>query len=485
MKSFLRTSAILLAILPAVSRADDLVLVDGRYLQVKCLEATESRLKVHLLENGGEVWIPWNLIREEDRKRLRIRFGYEEDESERVMLEPGVRVVTTEGDEFLGVPVTPFDVQQAPESFEIWHQGRKWEFKKGLVKVLEEAQVPALTAWTPQQLYERKSDELKPADDDLEGNWDLARFCIAIDHYEKAALHLLKVKAIDSEFESERVGNLLARMEGLARDQARADAIRKAKEHAIYKRFDRARSDLEQILALADLSPILKAKGEEVKQWVEVKRAEHFKVEVRRAYFAFLTEKIRKMSRDEKLKLKDAQKELRANLHKEIVADIAAKFGLDPKNEVQKWWDERVVNAPSVASYGSGSFILLGPAPGAREREQQLQQAMAQAQAQQRAQGGRNNQQGSMNPEQMKFPKPPTADEWWMKESDSASRADWMKAFYAEQCKMLKVTGERREDCSRCGATGTIKFGGSQGETIAVTCPRCQGWKYDKGVAFK
>jgi hypothetical protein len=485
MKTVLWFSTLLVVLGPTLP-AEDIVLVDGRYIQVKCLEATETRVKVILLETGGEVWIPWSLIREEDRKRLRIRFGLEEDESEKALFEEGVKVVTQQADEYLGVPVAPLDLQSLPESFEIWHQGKKWEFKKALIRSVEPAQVPALTAYSAQQLYERKLTEIKPQDDDLEGHWDLARYCMAIDHYDRAAAHLLKVKEIDAEFETERVSNHLARMEALARDQARSEAIKNAKLHAQYNRFERARADLAQILSLPDLSPVLKAHAEQVKQWVEVKRAEHFKAVVRREYFALLNTKIGKMSRDPKLKLKDAQKELRSNLHKEIVADIASKHGLDQKNEVQKWWEERVVNAPFVSSYGSGTFIVLGPAPGARERDQQLQQAMARAAAQQRNQGGRNNQQGSLSPEMMKFPKPPTPDEWWEKDySDSAARADWMKAYYAEQCKMLKVTGERREDCARCAATATVKFGGTQGETIAVTCPRCHGHKYDKGVAYK
>ena len=67
-------------LLSAFARADDIVLVDGRYLQVKVLGATEKKLHVKLLDTGGELWIPWDLIRESDRDRLMVQFGYKEEE---------------------------------------------------------------------------------------------------------------------------------------------------------------------------------------------------------------------------------------------------------------------------------------------------------------------------------------------------------------------------------------------------------------------
>ena len=40
-------------------RADDLVLVDGRYLQVKFIRGDERGVSVKLLDTGGEILIPW------------------------------------------------------------------------------------------------------------------------------------------------------------------------------------------------------------------------------------------------------------------------------------------------------------------------------------------------------------------------------------------------------------------------------------------
>jgi hypothetical protein len=462
--------------------ADEITLTDGRYLQVKCLEANERGVRVHLLETGGEFWIPWDLIRAEDRKTLRVRFQLESDDTGLVPPEQGLRLVTKDGGEHLGVPTAAFDLQDPPEDITLWIGGKELVFKKSTVRFLEATEVPALAAFTPEQLYQRRVKDSAPGADDLQGNWDLARFAVAIEAPEAAIRHLLAVKQTDAEFQAEQVGKLLARMEELAKDSRVRNAIREAKQEAYYNRYPSSLSKLDDILGSAELSPLLKAQAEMTKEFVIKKRWEYFRQIVRREYFDFMNARIGKMSRDEELTLRDAQREIRSNLHNLIVGDIAAKHGLDAKNEVQKMFEERVVHAPYSASYVSGSFIVLGRAPGAQEREQALQQALARSLAQQQrnSRGG-----GGQQPALPKFPKPPTADEWWMKLSDSGARADWLKAYYAENGRQLKVAGERKLDCDRCGATGTIKFGGAQGEVIPVTCPRCHGHKTDKGVLYK
>ena len=54
-----------------------------------------------MLETGGEILIPWNLIREADRDRLMTRFGLKDD-TENIPLEKGIRLTAKSGDVFLG-----------------------------------------------------------------------------------------------------------------------------------------------------------------------------------------------------------------------------------------------------------------------------------------------------------------------------------------------------------------------------------------------
>lgn len=474
------------ALWPAQVLADDLVLADGRYLQVKLLGASEKALHVKVLDTGGEIWIPWTLIREKDRTRLMIKYGYKQEEQVELTV-PGVRLVTKTGDEFFGVPKGDWDKQNIPDPVEIMHRGTVWPFKKDVVRKIEWIDVPAQEVYTPTQLYEQKLAQTSLDDEDLEGHWDLGAYANQIGLYEKAVEHYLKVREIDPAYRAEFVQNQVDRLEVLAKNRRVVDAVKAAKREARFKRFSRALEQLDQIIAIEDLDPNIKADTILAKEGVEKRRWDYYMVQVRRGYFAMMDNLIGKMARDSKLKLKEAQKELRRELHKKIVAALADKYGLDQKKEVEKMWEEREVHGRRTASYGSGTFIVLGKAPGAQRRQQQLQRQMQRQQQQQRGRnrgrGGRNN--NNSNNGQMKMPKPPSKDDWWNKLADSGMKGSWMKAYFAENGKKLEVVGERKYNCQRCGGTGSIKFSGGQGEAIPVTCPRCQGHKHDKGVQYK
>ncbi len=475
---------IALCLFSHLALADEIVLVDGRYLHIERLRADEQMLTVRNLATGGELSIPWPLIREEYRKPLMVLYGYAEDEEAAKAVEEGVRLVTSSGDEYLGVPVDPLPAQEIPAEFSIWNKGRKVTFKKEVVRVLEAAEVPALEAFTADQLYQRKTAAGLPADDDVEGHLALAKYSMAIEHYEKAVLHLLKLREIDQDYRPEYVANHLQRMEALSREKERTAAIRAAKSESVYNRFPKAIAILDDLLSIGDLSPAIRGQAEMTKEAVLKARWEYYKRIVRNEYFSVLGEKCRALSRDIKLTLKDARQAASRKLHDEILKEIATRHGLDPKKEVQKLLEERVVNSPQAANYGSGSFIVLGQAPGAQQRQQALEQASQRALAEQQARN--RNQSGNQfaSLDSVRIPKPPTPDEWW-KATDSSSRADWLKAYFAEYGKVLTLEGGGTEDCSRCGASGTVMIAGSQGENIPATCPRCHGHRTDRRVRFR
>jgi hypothetical protein len=473
---------LLLALFCGPLLAEDLILKDGRYLQVKILEHNESGVRVRNLANGGEIFIRWELLRPEDRDRLMVQFGLKEEEVSEITM-PGVRIVTRTGDEYLGVPKEEFTVQTIPNEVVLIIGGRETPFRKESIRDIEWRDVPAVEAYTPEQLYKMKLDELKPAEDDLLGHWDLAKYCTSIGDHAHAVEHLLKVRAIDPIYRTEYVDNQLARLEVLVRNQRVVDAIRDARSRASLNRYADAIERLDQILSVTELDPQLRAEAELSKDWVLKRRYEYFKKLVRRDYYALMDNKLNKVARDEKMKLQEAQRYVRSELHKEIVADIASRHGLDAKKEVQPMWEKREIYSTRVAWYGSGTFIVKGPAEGAERRNQQLQRQMARQAQEQRSrnQGG----QGGFEQPQLQLPKPPTKDEWWVK-AESSARSMWLKAYFAQNGKSLEVVGgERMRPCPQCGGTGTEKTSGSQGDVIAYTCTRCHGHTFDVGVAFK
>jgi hypothetical protein len=174
---------------------------------------------------------------------------------------------------------------------------------------------------------------------------------------------------------------------------------------------------------------------------------------------------------------------VRSELHKEIVAELATRHGLDGKKEVQPMWEQREIYSTRVAWYSSGTFIVKGPAEGAERRNQQLQRQLARQMQEQRSrnQGGG----GGFEQPQLQIPKPPTKDEWWM-QADSSTRTMWLKAYFAQNGKSLEVVGgERTRPCGQCGGTGSEKISGAQGDVLSVTCTRCHGHSFDVGIAYK
>ena len=470
---------LVLVLFPAWLHAEDLVLVDGRYLHVSILEANDRGLRVKLLDGGGTVFVPWSLIHEADRNRIMIARGLKEDESSRIPSEPGVRILLKTGDEVVG----RIDAQNDKE-LTVTVAGTKQVIPRAnIVKDgIEQTQVPVTAIWKSAEYFAKREAEAAATDDDVAAHMDLARLADALGLYEQAVGHLLKVRAADAEFQKDWIANTLERLEALAKNKVLRDELDRARQQAMLNQFDKAASALDEIEKLPDVPAGIRAEITTYRESFAKKRYEYFRRIVANEYDLVLKNKIRALSRDEKLTIDEARRKLRSEIHKEVVADLAARHKLDPKNEVEKMWEDRRWHATRFAMYGSGSFVILGVAKQAQQLQAEMQRAMAQAYAQQARQQGRNGQQAA--PPQDRLPKPPTKEEWWTR-SQSSEREQWMMAFWAENAKKVEVTGEKWEDCERCGAKGYIQFSGSQGDVLRAVCPRCQGHMRDRGVSYK
>jgi hypothetical protein len=467
----------LLALSPAsldARRPEDLVLIDGRYLHVKVLSENERGIKVQLLDTGGEIFVPWGLIDEPYRTEIMKRFGRGPEEN-RVYLEEGERVNAKSGDFWEGKVTS-----DTAENVVLKHRGSSMTIPKASVRDIEKVQVNVLEIYTPDEYYNKIAGEVKAPEDDIPENMRLGELAGDLGLYDKAFAHYKRVQATDPGYEKERIENILKRLEEFSKNKQIRDALEEAKRNIMYHQFEKAMLQLEALIALQGIPDSIKG---EVQIWKErcVKlRYEYYRRLVREHYEKTLYSKIATLSRDEKVKLQDAQRALRSQMHKDVVTEVATRLKLDPK-EVEKMWEERNFGTTRIASYGSGSFIVLGRAPDADKYEAELNKYLQQSLQKQ----NQRNQGGSLSAQPDKLPKPPTKEEWWTKVSTSSDREQWMRAYWAEQSKKVTVVGDRWEDCSRCGGTGALKFSGTQGDILRTTCPACQGHKRFKGVAFK
>lgn len=475
MRRFILLVAALACLAPSIP-AEDIVLIDGRYLHVKILQDSETGIDVQLLDSGGRVFIPWALINEPDRVRIMKDRGRMTEE--KVLVEDGHRITTKTGDTWEGRVINETDKEVT-----LKNRGTTMTITKDRIKEIEKLPVAVLEIYLPDEYYNKRAGEMKVPDDDIPGNMDLADLAFTLTLYEKSYLHYKKVQAVDAGYQTSFIENRLKVLEELAKNKQIRDLLDEAKKNMMHHQWVKSAQQLEAITALKDLPPTLRAEADILKtRWAKL-RYEWFRNIVKNEYERTLKNKIATMSRDEKIKLDEARRKLRADLHKEVVADIAARHQLDGK-EVEKMWEERGWHQPRIASYGSGSFIVLGRAPNADKYDAEMQKYLQQALRAQQQQQGKNNQNASLSAAPEKLPKPPTKEEWW-KRSQSSDREGWMLAFWAENSKKVIVVGDRWEDCSRCGGTGALKFSGSQGDILRSTCPSCQGHARYKGVAFK
>jgi hypothetical protein len=477
MRRFILLAAVFACLAPSI-RAEDIVLIDGRYLHVKVLTPSDRGIQVQLLDTGGQVFIPWGLIIENDRKRLMRDFGLGEKE-EQVIVEDGHKLTTKAGDTYEGRILS-----ETADNVELKHRGSTMNIPKSSIRETEKLSVNVLEIYSAEEYFNKRAGELKVPDDDIPGNMELAELAYTLNLFEKSYLHYTKVQAVDAGYQTTFIDNRKKLLEELQKNKQIRDLLVDAQRNMAHRQWVKSAKQLEDILALKDLPAPLRAEADVLKgRWAKL-RYEHFRREVRNQYELTLKNKIRSMSRDDKLKFEEARRKLRADLHKEVVADLATRLQLDGR-EVEKMWEERGFHQPRIASYGSGSFIVLGRAPNADKFDAEMQKYMQQLLRTQQQSQGRNNQNASLSAQPDKLPKPPTKEEWWTKVSTSQDRESWMLAFWAENAKKVIVVGDRWEDCGRCGGTGALKFSGSQGDIMRSTCPTCQGHQRFKLVAYK
>lgn len=475
------------AICATVASAEIITLADGRVLHVEVLSGDESGIIVRRLDNDGRLHIRWALLREEDRQMLRVRFGFEEDEDDADLVAEGHRIYPRLGDYRDGRVLS-----QTQEKIVFRQQGKTIEFLPAALRKIEEREVSIFDIYTSEELYEQRATELSVGAATIDGQFDLAKWAMRIGLYEKSMEHLLQVGEMDAEYKADYIKNQLARLEILAKNKEILSAIREAEKEGYSRRFKRCLSIFDEVLGVSDLDADLRETVEKKKARFEKRRMDHFSKLVMHAYHREVNKRIDKYARQRDIRSGDKEKAvtvdkamayLRSELHKEIIEYLAQKHELDPKGEVEKMWKERTLRSTRRASYGSGTFIVQ-KAPkstqgaGNNGLNKRIQEALARRNN--RGRGRQQQQQQQQQPQQKLITK-----ELWWKKVDSTQRAFWMRAWFAENGRQMKVENKHMRNCNQCGATGRLKSVGMQGGASFVTCPRCQGNKGDKVIVYR
>ncbi|MCA9321178.1 MAG: hypothetical protein KDB53_10605 [Planctomycetes bacterium] len=482
-------SLLLVCVLTLVARADIIFLRDGRMMHVKVLSADEKGIDVEMLDTGGRLFVRWDLLREDDRRRLRIEMGFDEDDSGADLLMMGLRVHVRKGTSYDGIEVEPETPDQ--DHLHLRSDGRTMTIRRDAIRRIEEREISKFEVYTPEELYQMELLRLNPGEDDAQAQFEMARWATKVGMYFEAIAHYLRVQQADPELKAAYVDNQIKRLEVLSKRKDILDAIVQAERNVGRNRFQRAVEIFDEVLAVADLPAEIRREAEKKKEKTLKKRWDYYVKEVSREYNRQVDLKIRAVASSRDIGSSDKEKAMtidramsyvRSQLHKEVIETVAQKLELDPKGEVAKMWEERKKGARRSATYGSGTFVIagvqeVGAGGGGGGQNQQIQDLLERVRG-----GGRRG--GAQQPAQEAAPKLLTKEQWWAGAS-SVQRRYYLRAFFAENGKQYEVLRDYLRPCTTCGGTGSIKELGSQGGFVKRTCPRCQGNTGDRTINYR
>jgi tetratricopeptide (TPR) repeat protein len=470
-----------------VAHAEVITLKDGRVMHVKLVSADELGVTVERFDNDGKLKIAWDLLRDEDKKRLRVHFGLEEEELEAELLMPGQRIYPKQSDYVDGLIE-----KEDQETIAFRVRGTVGTYRRdALRKPAEDRDVSVFEVYTPEQLYEKRVQELGDIDGDANALFELAKYAAKITMYDKAILHYLRVKELDPELKAEYVANQLKRLEALDQDKVTRKLMDQANQLGYQNRYDDCLAVLKDIVAAPTVQKDVKAEATKAQAKWEKKRWDYFTQQVKQLYLRRTRQVIEDLSHDkriysveekEQLTIDKAMSILRSQLHKETIEHLAQKLKLDPKKEVEKMWKERKPTQGNPVSYGSGTFIINGVKDGAQNQGGGGDELANRV----RELINRVNRNSQQQPQQSQEAAPElvTKEKWWA-QATSTERLYWMLAYFAENSGQFEIVRRALTPCERCGATGALREMGAQGAAVRVTCPRCQGNKGDTVLYYK
>lgn len=467
----------------------------GRFVIGNVEEANEDGLRVRRLDNGGTLRLEWSDIAEMDVAKLRKRFNLLDDtELEDVLFRATslTHMLPTGRKELIGELIL-----NANNYFLIRKKGQTFKISvDNLRGTPSKVDVPIHDVLLPDEIYQRKLDEVAPAED-ANKHLLLAAYLIRVGDYARAKLHLEKSKALGGGDQPREVDAQLERVVSLEANKAEADLIRSINVQRNRKRFAKA---LELCADYETKFGSGKGKlGNEFAQrklQLEKDRTAWLTRKVTEQWYRLLLDEAGRAART-MTQFESAQEFAEEEMGQRIRQRVAKRFGITPE-EAEALFRKRIergVASAQSSTYSTGSWILgaskitegtqAGKAKnknkkGAkkdnslqRQLDKRLQEWMRRAR---RANGGANQQQGQ---------ELQTEDEWW-KDVPSSTRKLWITSYYVENAGDMELVGAYTRNCPTCGGRGTIAVQSSSGnKVVKVKCPTCHGTQFLRVIRYR
>lgn len=457
----------------------------------------QEGIHFRLLENGGEVPLPWGVLDPTEAEEMRLRYGYVEAEAEELLIDAD-RLQLADGRELVGRIVNRTDTHLWVKRAEATVPIAKNDVRGAITNV----QAPALDIFTKEELYQDKAFELQgrlgaqgrpgaAAHDELaKFSERLFDFAHALEHYQRAAER-------DPAYDATRLEQAIARCKEKAALQQQVDHLAEIDLRRAQKRYDKAIELMGQFRALYPKSPLLTDLAKLQDRVAKSQERDLREAIISRWHFWTL-----RLAREAGRKTNF--EEVQGYLDEKMGEDIAQKVRADvltiaPKievDQVRRLWAARKGGDYHLATYSLGTWLL---GEGARAELDQTKekkeaepekgtQSEARKRLEERIKRYIDNQKLTRQQAQQddKSEDPQAFWEGW----NSAGRTQWILAYYAEKAGDFRDLVARFENCRECGGTGARdllfagnagnaqngangKVGGGQAGEVLVPCPTC------------
>jgi hypothetical protein len=469
-----------------------LKLRDGRILWGSIAAHDPERLRFRRLANGGTVELGWSFLDPSQGEELRTRFGYVDVVAEEVMITAD-RLLLDDGSELVGRIVNRTDDA-------IWLKTAERTVpvpKRRVTGASTTVRVPALDVFTKEELYQNEVFQLQdrlelPGRAGAEAHLELARFAERLFDYTHAAEHYRLAAKLDPTFEPGIVAGAIARSEAKAALQDQVDLLSEIDLLRARKQYPKALEKLATFPKLYPESPLLD-------DWNDLRArvARYQERDLREAVVGrwhYWSVALARKAAREKESYEAALAWLEDGMGEELVQHVqedlqAIAPGISP-DDVRKLWEEREGGRYHQASYGYGTWLLGDERARAElEAEAEAEEAEEGSQSDARKEleervkrylenqelarralsgGGADATAGLEQPE-----------DFW-KRWTSASKAQWILAYYVENSGDFRLQRVRFANCRECGGTGARQVlytgsaitGSESGERL-VPCPTC------------
>jgi len=411
------------------------------------LDWNDQGFRFEYLGGRGRRDVRWDDLVAEDARRLRIGFGLELTEDEKLGLVPGHEVHFKGGGSVRGILVSTDE----DGTHRVRTEGLVLPYPGDRVDRVDEVKVREEEAYSPEEIYVRRLQRRPPQK--AEEHKRLADYLFDIGNWEDADREYRAAIEKDSLLEA-GLAERLAELDDYREDKAAAGFFAKQKSDAVLN--GKWSESIEAIEAYAEQNEGARRRAARLledleEKWLEKKRARFHRVkneEFDRAIRRYLVRK--------QPDLASARSWVTSQLRDEVERRIKRRLDVSP-DELEMFLESKPQGAPHWATYANGSFVIS-----------------------RRAHTGKSSRK--------KIRGDPEA--WWSQYNQVSTRSTWLKAYAAERIEIFEIVRIITRDCEKCGGTGQVKkmsvnaLSDGRHEWSEI-CPRCFGARQDRSVGYR